>query len=54
VDSSSAPSAPEIDYPATGELKIEGDHLTEYLNPASEVFFAADKSADLQLVESRR
>ena len=42
--------APPVNYPATGELSVDAvDTLTEYLNCASRVFFAADPSADLVL-----
>jgi diaminohydroxyphosphoribosylaminopyrimidine deaminase/5-amino-6-(5-phosphoribosylamino)uracil reductase len=48
-------AAPMVDYPATGELNLAGDVLTEYLNPASPVFFAAEPSADFVLAsESAR
>jgi diaminohydroxyphosphoribosylaminopyrimidine deaminase/5-amino-6-(5-phosphoribosylamino)uracil reductase len=40
-------SAPPVDYPKTGEVPLDGDVLSEYLNPSSPVFFAAARSADL-------
>ena len=46
VGDSIAPSAPKVDYPATGSTTLAGDVLTEYLNPASPVFFSLDQSAD--------
>jgi len=36
-------------YVRTGELNVDGDHLTEYLNPSSPVFFSAEPSADFNL-----
>ena len=39
-------AAPIVDYPATGVMDVRGDTLTESLNPASPVFFAAEPSAD--------
>jgi diaminohydroxyphosphoribosylaminopyrimidine deaminase/5-amino-6-(5-phosphoribosylamino)uracil reductase len=49
-----APTAPAGvpipgNYQKTGEIDLEGDRLTEYLNPASPVFFAAEPSADFVL-----
>ncbi len=51
LDDESAPTAALIpeDYVSTGELDLQGDTLTEYLNPRSPVFFAAEPSADLVL-----
>jgi len=53
VDDPSAPAAAGIpgDFLCTGELDLDGDTLTEYLNPASVVFFAPERSADLLLAE---
>jgi len=34
-----------------GEIDLDGDRLTEYLNPASPTFATAVASADLQLTE---
>ena len=43
-------SAPMVDYPLTRELDVDAsDTLSEYLNPASPVFFAAERSADFVL-----
>jgi diaminohydroxyphosphoribosylaminopyrimidine deaminase/5-amino-6-(5-phosphoribosylamino)uracil reductase len=43
-------SAPLVNYPVTGEVRVDAvDTLTESLNPASPVFFAAEPSADLVL-----
>jgi diaminohydroxyphosphoribosylaminopyrimidine deaminase/5-amino-6-(5-phosphoribosylamino)uracil reductase len=50
VNDASAPAARTVDYPVSGRVDIEGDELTEYLNPASPVFFATEASADLVLV----
>lgn len=41
--------APHLDYPVTAQIDVEGDVLTEYLNPASDVFFAPAASADIEL-----
>jgi diaminohydroxyphosphoribosylaminopyrimidine deaminase/5-amino-6-(5-phosphoribosylamino)uracil reductase len=48
----SAPSGPVIplDYHRSGVVALSGDTLTEYLNPSSEVFFAAEPSADFRIV----
>lgn len=43
-------SIPGVGLPAhyirTGEVNLDGDRLTEFLNPASPLFFAAEPSAD--------
>ena len=45
-----APSAPPVDYPTTGAFAVDADDtLTEFLNPASPVFFAPEPSADFVL-----
>ncbi|HYO07376.1 MAG TPA: bifunctional diaminohydroxyphosphoribosylaminopyrimidine deaminase/5-amino-6-(5-phosphoribosylamino)uracil reductase RibD [Tepidisphaeraceae bacterium] len=51
VDDPTAPAGIGIpgSYRKTGELNLDGDHLTEYLNPASPVFFAAEPSPDFLL-----
>jgi diaminohydroxyphosphoribosylaminopyrimidine deaminase / 5-amino-6-(5-phosphoribosylamino)uracil reductase len=57
VDDDSAPQAADIpaNWIETGALDLAGDTLTEYLNPASPVFFAAEASADFVLAsESNR
>ena len=41
--------AAPFDYPATRQVDLGGDVLTEYLNPGSDVFFAQEPSADLLL-----
>jgi hypothetical protein len=37
------------DHVETGTIDLGGDTLTEYLNPGSAVFFAAEPSADFVL-----
>jgi diaminohydroxyphosphoribosylaminopyrimidine deaminase/5-amino-6-(5-phosphoribosylamino)uracil reductase len=49
VNDAFAPSARTIDWPATGSVGVDGDQLTEYLNPQSPVFYALERSADLIL-----
>jgi diaminohydroxyphosphoribosylaminopyrimidine deaminase/5-amino-6-(5-phosphoribosylamino)uracil reductase len=49
IDEPNAIRAAQIDYPTTGRLEIDGDELTEYLNPAANVFFSLEQSADLRL-----
>ena len=51
VDEPTAPAAAPVPthYIQTGTLDLAGDTLTEYLNPASPVFFAAEPSADFVL-----
>jgi diaminohydroxyphosphoribosylaminopyrimidine deaminase/5-amino-6-(5-phosphoribosylamino)uracil reductase len=44
--------APRVEYPAVASMQIEGDVLTEYLNPQSAVFFAPAPSADFVLSQS--
>lgn len=44
-----APKAALVTYPPVGELDIAGDTLTEYVNPASPVYFAPTPSADFVL-----
>lgn len=39
-------------YVKTGEIDIDGDLLSEYLNPNSPVFFAAEPSADFVLASA--
>jgi diaminohydroxyphosphoribosylaminopyrimidine deaminase/5-amino-6-(5-phosphoribosylamino)uracil reductase len=52
----SAPAAAGIPshFIRTGQLSLNGDVLTEYLNPRSPVFFAAVPSADFALAMERR
>jgi diaminohydroxyphosphoribosylaminopyrimidine deaminase/5-amino-6-(5-phosphoribosylamino)uracil reductase len=51
LNDDSAPSAAIIPdhYLKTGELQVDGDILTEYLNPKSDSFFTAEPSADFIL-----
>jgi diaminohydroxyphosphoribosylaminopyrimidine deaminase/5-amino-6-(5-phosphoribosylamino)uracil reductase len=49
-----APRAPAIPWPATATANLDGDELSEYLNPASEVFFANNPSADFLAINSLR
>lgn len=51
VTDKSAPLAQTIDWPATGSAALDGDQLTEYLNPKSPVFYASERSADMELVD---
>jgi diaminohydroxyphosphoribosylaminopyrimidine deaminase/5-amino-6-(5-phosphoribosylamino)uracil reductase len=48
VDAASAPDAPAVPshFVQTGQAQLDRDVLSEYLNPRSDVFFAADQSAD--------
>ncbi len=48
VNDPTAPAAVSVPdhFVKTGELDLEGDHLTEYLNPASEAFFKNVASPD--------
>ena len=52
IDDPSAPAASGVphDFLKTGELDLDGDRLSEYLNPASDVFFKDLPSADFCLV----
>jgi diaminohydroxyphosphoribosylaminopyrimidine deaminase/5-amino-6-(5-phosphoribosylamino)uracil reductase len=47
VDAENAPAAATVDYPKTGQIALDGDQLTEYLNPKSPAFFSLSTSADL-------
>jgi len=53
IGDDTAPAAPVVpaDYAVAGEIDLDGDRLTEYLNPASPTFATAVASADLQLTE---
>jgi len=46
-----APNAFPISYPAIASVQLDGDTLTEYLNPRSSVYFAPDCSADFVLAQ---
>jgi diaminohydroxyphosphoribosylaminopyrimidine deaminase/5-amino-6-(5-phosphoribosylamino)uracil reductase len=49
IDEPTAPSAAAVpgDYVKTGEVNLDGDVFSEYLNPKSPVFFASEASADI-------
>jgi diaminohydroxyphosphoribosylaminopyrimidine deaminase/5-amino-6-(5-phosphoribosylamino)uracil reductase len=49
IGDATAPTAQRVDYPAIAEVNLDDDVLTEYLNPASDVYFSPDASADLAL-----
>ena len=49
IDEPTAPSAADVPYPAVAQTDVQGDRLTEYLNPTGPVFFAAEPSADFAL-----
>ena len=55
VGDESAPQAVEVpvDWVESGVVDLAGDTLTEYLNPASPVFFAPEPSADFVLASER-
>jgi diaminohydroxyphosphoribosylaminopyrimidine deaminase/5-amino-6-(5-phosphoribosylamino)uracil reductase len=46
--------APTVDYPSVAEADVEGDHLAEYLNPRSKVFFRPQPSPDFQQLSRRQ
>ena len=54
ISDPSAPEAVKLAYPAVGTVDLEGDVLTEYLNPHSRAFFAPLPSADLVLISRSR
>jgi diaminohydroxyphosphoribosylaminopyrimidine deaminase/5-amino-6-(5-phosphoribosylamino)uracil reductase len=49
IDEEKAPSAVAIKYPSTGKVMLDGDELTEYLNPKSSAFHFKMASADLEM-----
>jgi riboflavin biosynthesis pyrimidine reductase len=51
VNAEDAPAAAHVDYPMSGMIGLSEDDLTEYLNPASPVFYSLQKSADLNWSE---
>ena len=51
LDDAEAPNAWEVRYPPAGSIDLDGDTLTEYLNPRSAVFFANAPSADFVLAQ---
>jgi diaminohydroxyphosphoribosylaminopyrimidine deaminase / 5-amino-6-(5-phosphoribosylamino)uracil reductase len=46
IDEPTAPAATNVPYPSVAQADVQGDQLSEYLNPASPLFFAAEPSAD--------
>jgi len=50
MDDETAPAAPPVQYPPVAEADLGDDHLVEYLNPASPVYFAPTPSADFVMV----
>jgi hypothetical protein len=55
INDATAPAAAKIpaSFIKTGEVNLDGDTLTEYLNPASDVFFKTQPSADFVLTAER-
>jgi diaminohydroxyphosphoribosylaminopyrimidine deaminase/5-amino-6-(5-phosphoribosylamino)uracil reductase len=53
VNDDSAPSAPPVPahFVQSGQVDLDGDTLTEYLNPRSKAFFANTPSADFVLAQ---
>jgi len=51
VGDGNALSAAEVDYPVSGRALLDGDELTEYLNPRSPAFFLNRPSADFLLAQ---
>ncbi len=51
IDDQTAPEAAGIDWTAVAKRRLDGDELTEYLNPRSSVFFAPAPSADLAMLD---
>lgn len=49
ADRVDAPAAASIEYPITQTITLEGDQLSEYLNPTSPVYYCLAASADLVL-----
>jgi diaminohydroxyphosphoribosylaminopyrimidine deaminase/5-amino-6-(5-phosphoribosylamino)uracil reductase len=52
ITEADAPRAPAVEWRATATANLDGDKLTEYLNPESAIFFAAKPSADFRLIPS--
>jgi diaminohydroxyphosphoribosylaminopyrimidine deaminase/5-amino-6-(5-phosphoribosylamino)uracil reductase len=52
IDDPTAPAGPVVSLPFTACAEIGGDHLVEYLNPDSAVFFAQVPSADFPHTEA--
>lgn len=53
LNDSGALCAASVHYPETARSALDGDTLTELLNPESPVFFAPDASPEFDLVASR-
>ncbi|HEX4796854.1 MAG TPA: bifunctional diaminohydroxyphosphoribosylaminopyrimidine deaminase/5-amino-6-(5-phosphoribosylamino)uracil reductase RibD [Humisphaera sp.] len=51
ISAPTAPAAIEVSWPPNGQLDVDGDLLSEHLNPGSPVFFADDRSADFELAQ---
>jgi diaminohydroxyphosphoribosylaminopyrimidine deaminase / 5-amino-6-(5-phosphoribosylamino)uracil reductase len=51
LDDAEAPNAWQVRYPPAGSIDLDGDTLTEYFNPRSDVFFANTPSADFVLAQ---
>lgn len=53
IDGDTAPAAAPVpdNFAKTGEMDVQGDRLTEYLNRKSDVFFAPVPSADFATVQ---
>jgi len=47
INHEGAPAAEAAPYPAVAEVELDGDLLSEYLNPNSEVYFAAQPSPEI-------
>jgi len=47
ADAADALAAERIEYPMSGKLLLDGDELSEYLNPGSGVFYSLQKTVDL-------
>ncbi|HSZ57206.1 MAG TPA: bifunctional diaminohydroxyphosphoribosylaminopyrimidine deaminase/5-amino-6-(5-phosphoribosylamino)uracil reductase RibD [Tepidisphaeraceae bacterium] len=54
IDGPDAPPAPQVPYPPTASVWLDGDQLTEYLNPQSPVFFAEQPSVDFPSDQSAK
>jgi diaminohydroxyphosphoribosylaminopyrimidine deaminase / 5-amino-6-(5-phosphoribosylamino)uracil reductase len=52
INDEDAPAAMRVIYPSSGTVELNGDELSEYLNPESAVFFAMEPSADLILANA--
>lgn len=50
TEAADAPAAVRIDYPVSGRISLDGDELSEYLNPGSEVFYSLEGSVDIRSI----